>query len=271
MSDKSEKSEKSEKSDKSEKSEKHILEEHLFKPVSDFLIKNGYQVRSELKFCDIIAIKGDELIIVELKKHLSVELLVQGVKRQKVSDATYIAVPKPKKLTGASKWKDICHLIRRLELGLLLVSFKGDNAMVEIAVEPVSFDRVRSSKNSKNKRAQIVQEFKGRNMDLNIGGSRGRKLVTAYREQALYIVCCMDILGQLSTKQLRRFGSDPKKTLPILNKNYYGWFNTVKKGLYELSDTGKASILLYDELISIFRLNIEEIVKRAAEEKEIIN
>jgi hypothetical protein len=252
-------------------SEKHILEEHLFKPVSDFLIKNGYQVRSELKFCDIIAIKGDELIIVELKKHLSVELLIQGVKRQKVSDATYIAVPKPKKLTGTSKWKDICHLIRRLELGLLLVSFKGDNAMVEIAVEPVSFDRVRSSKNSKNKRARIVQEFKGRNMDLNIGGSRGRKLVTAYREQALYIVCCMDMLGQLSTKQLKRFGSDPKKTSPILNKNFYGWFNRVKIGLYELSDTGKASVLLYDELISIFRLNIEEIVKRETEEKEIIN
>jgi hypothetical protein len=53
----------------SDMSEKHMLEEHLFKPVSDFLIKNGYQVRSELKFCDIIAIKGDELIIVELKKH----------------------------------------------------------------------------------------------------------------------------------------------------------------------------------------------------------
>ncbi len=97
-----------------------ILEIDLFRPISDFLVEQGYTVRSEVKDCDIAAIKEEELVIVELKRNLSVDLLAQAVKRQKSADIVYMAIPKPKKLTANSKWKDIIHLVKRLELGLIL-------------------------------------------------------------------------------------------------------------------------------------------------------
>ena len=37
-------------------------------------------MRSEVKDCDIAAVKGDDLLIIELKKTLNVPLLVQAVR-----------------------------------------------------------------------------------------------------------------------------------------------------------------------------------------------
>jgi hypothetical protein len=128
-----------------------ILESDLWKPVSEFLIGQGYMVRSEVKDCDITAMKDEELVVVELKRNLSVDLLAQAVKRQKAANLVYIAVPKPKRLLGNAKWKDICHLIRRLELGLILVSFKGKLGFVEIPISPMAFDREKSIKVNKRK------------------------------------------------------------------------------------------------------------------------
>ncbi|WP_242851373.1 hypothetical protein [Clostridium sp. DMHC 10] len=118
-----------------------ILEEDLYKPIHDFFEKQGYTVRAEVKDCDVTAIKDDFLIIVELKKNLTVELLSQAVKRQKISELVYVAVPKPKRMKVDSKWKDICHLIRRLELGLIFVNFKSSKTFVEVVIEPKAFDR----------------------------------------------------------------------------------------------------------------------------------
>jgi hypothetical protein len=229
-----------------------ILEEDLFKPVSDFLINEGYTVRSEVNYCDIAAIKNEELVVVELKKHLSVELLAQAVKRQKAADSVYIAVPKPKRMVGSSKWNDICHLIRRLELGLILVSFRGKKGSVEIPIHPVPFDRERSRQMNKRKRKNIIKEASGRYEDLNIGGSRGKKLVTSYRESAIFIACCLEKLGTVSPKRLREFGTDAKKTLPILSQNHYGWFNKVDRGLYCITEEGKKALGEYKEVAEYY-------------------
>lgn len=229
-----------------------LLETDLCKPVSDFLIEEGYSVRSEVKDCDIAAIKGDELIIVELKRNLSVNLLAQAVKRQKTADLVYIAVPKPKKMFANSKWQDICHLIRRLELGLILVSFKGKRGFVEIPIHPLPFDREKSKKMNRKKREGIIKEAKGRNMDLNVGGSSGKKLITSYRESAIFIGCCLNKLGNLSPKQLRSLGTDPKKTTSILSENHYGWFDKVERGVYSINETGKKGLVEYKELADYF-------------------
>lgn len=229
-----------------------ILEIDLCKPISDFLINEGYSVRCEVKDCDITAIKGDELIIVELKKNLSVSLLTQAVKRQKTADLVYIAIPKPKKLFANSKWKDICHLIRRLELGLILVSFKGKKSFVEIPINPVPFDREKSKNMNKKKRESIIKEASTRYMDLNIGGSSGKKLVTVYRESAIFIACCLNRQGPLSPKQLRNLGTDSKKTNSILSEDHYGWFERVERGVYSINETGKSALAQYKELADYF-------------------
>jgi hypothetical protein len=222
--------------------ENKILEVDLFRPVSDFLVERGYTVRSEVKDCDIAAVKDEELVIVELKRNLSVDLLAQAAKRQKSADIVYIAVPKPKKLTANAKWKDIIHLIRRLELGLILVSFKGEKGFVEIAVHPAPFDREASRRGNKKKREGIIKETKGRYMDANIGGSTRTKIVTAYMESAIYVACCLDKYGQMSPKQIKKLVTEDTKPATILLNNYYGWFDRVEKGIYTINDAGKTAL-----------------------------
>ncbi len=234
-----------------------ILESDLWKPVSDFFIDLGYMVRSEVKDCDITAIKNEELIIVELKKNLSVDLLVQAVKRQKAADLVYIAVPKPKRLLGNAKWKDICHLIRRLELGLILVSLKGKKGIVEIPIHPIPFDREKSRNLSKKKRESIIKEASGRYMDSNVGGCTGKKLVTAYREKAIFTACCLEKFGPSSPKRLRKLGTDAKKTTLILSENHYGWFERVGRGIYSITDEGKKALAQYSELAKYYYEKIE--------------
>lgn len=229
-----------------------ILEADLWRPVSDFFIAEGYTVRSEVKDCDITAIKEEELIVVELKRNLSVDLLAQAVKRQKAADLVYIAVPKPKRLKADAKWKDICHLIRRLELGLILVSVKGKQGFVEIPIQPVPFDRDKSKKMNKRKRESIIKEASSRYMDSNIGGSTGKKLVTAYRESAIFIACCLEKLGPLSPKKLRELGAHEKKTTSILSENHYGWFERVDRGVYCLTEEGMKSLAQYNELAQYY-------------------
>jgi len=219
-----------------------ILEIDLFKPVSDFLVDQGYLVRSEVKDCDIAAVKDEELVIVELKRNLSVDLLAQAAKRQKSADVVYMAVPKPKRLKVNSKWKDIIHLVRRLELGLILVSFKGDKGFVEIAVHPTPYDREASKRGNRKKREGIIKEAKGRYLDANVGGSTRTKLVTAYKESAIFVACCLDKYGQMSPKQVKELLSDETKPAAILSQNYYGWFDRVEKGIYMINDAGKTAL-----------------------------
>lgn len=235
-----------------ERNKDKLLEIDLYNPVRDFLIEQGYTVRSEVKDCDITAIKGGELVVVELKRNLSVSLLAQAVRRQKAADLVYIAVPKPKKLFANSKWQDISHLIRRLELGLILVSFKGEKGFVEIPIHPVPFDREKSMKMNKKKREGIIKEAKARYLDFNVGGSTGKKLLTAYRESAIFIACCLNKLGPLSPKKLRMLGSDPKKTTSILSENHYGWFDKVERGVYSINETGKSGLADYKELADYY-------------------
>jgi hypothetical protein len=229
-----------------------ILESDLWKPVSDFLIGQGYTVRSEVKDCDITAIKDEELIVVELKRNLSVDLLAQAVKRQKAADLVYIAVPKPRRLLGNAKWKDISHLIRRLELGLILVSFKGEKGLVEIPIEPEPFDRLKSRQINKRRRESIIKEAKGRYKDSNIGGTTGKKLVTAYRESSILIACCLEKHGPLTPKKLRELGTDTKKTTSILSENHYGWFEKIERGMYGIAEEGKKALLQYKELATYY-------------------
>ena len=70
-----------------------MIETELSPPVKAYLEFHGYQVNCEVKDCDIVAIKGDELVIVELKTSVNLTLLVQATKRQSIGDCVYIAVP----------------------------------------------------------------------------------------------------------------------------------------------------------------------------------
>lgn len=238
-----------------------MMETDLYKPVCEFFTAQGYVVRGEVKNCDITALRGEELVVVELKTGMSLTLVSQAVQRQKISDLVYVAVPYPKRGIYSKGWKDILHLLRRLELGLILVKLTGKKPGIEVVLSPEPFDRLKSIRRSKSKRHSIIQEIENRSGDYNTGGSSRQKLVTAYKENVIHIACCMELLGPVSPKQLRALGTG-KKTLSILSKNYYQWFVHPAKGIYSLSEAGSRFLMQSDPLIEHYRKLVRECVDK---------
>ncbi|MBW8351087.1 hypothetical protein K0H71_16810 [Bacillus sp. IITD106] len=234
-----------------------ILEVDLFYPIQNYFKIIGYDVYGEVHHCDVAAVKDDHLIIVELKRSLNIDLLIQATKRQRLTDTVYIAIPKPRFSLRSKKWKDICYLIRRLELGLIIVSFQKSGAYAEVKIHPGPFDRNKSMKLSKKKRDNLLNEIKGRHGDYNVGGSTQTKIMTAYKENCIHIACCLEHFGPLSPKNLRELGTGDK-TLSILQKNYNGWFERVKRGTYLISEKGKNDLKLYPEIVNYYYKMIRE-------------
>lgn len=231
--------------------EKKVQETDLYRPIQTLFATEGYEVYGEVKDCDMVGVKGEELVVIELKLTLSVDLLIQAAKRQRLTDQVYIAIPKPKHRLNSRKWADKCHLIRRLELGLIVVSGLGKRAKADVIIRPAAFDRRKSIAQSKLKRAAIFKEIEGRSADFNVGGSNRTKIMTAYKESCIHIACCLKEFGPLSPKQLIQMGTGDK-TSSILVKNYYRWFDRIKRGTYELSDKGRIELEVYPELVNLY-------------------
>jgi len=210
-------------------------ETDLDPPVRAFLEARGYAVRGEVHACDLVAVRGEELLVVELKRGLSVDLLMQAVDRQRLSPAVYVAIPRSREVERARRWRGILRLLRRLELGLLLVSFaRRGSPRVEAVLDPRPYD-ARKRRIDGGARRAVLAELSGRSREGNQGGSRGRRLLTAYRESAIRIACTLEALGPLSPRRLRELGTGPR-TRAILADDHYGWFRRVSRGVYALRD-----------------------------------
>lgn len=226
-----------------------LKETDLYDAVSGFLRRLGYEVQAEVDHCDVAARKEDHIILIEMKLNLSVRLLTQAVLRQRTGADVYIAVPKPKNFKGPDR--DLLHLLRRLELGLLYVSPK--TVTVECALHPQPFDREQSIRRNRKKRAHLAQELDARNCSINRGGSAGIKLMTAYREQAVFLCCILYRNGELPPKELAHLTAlEYKKVYSILTKNYYGWFERAGQGLYRLTSVGESALENYREVADYY-------------------
>jgi hypothetical protein len=229
--------------------EKQKLKEvDLYKPIQTYFLREGYEVYAEVKDCDMVAFKDDELVIIELKLTLGVDLLIQATKRQRLTDIVYIAIPKTNDRLNSKRWKDKCHLIRRLELGLIVVTFSGKRAKADIIFHPTPFHRRKSMAQSKLKRERVMTEINGRSADFNVGGSNRTKIMTSYKENCIQIACYLEKFGPLSPKALVQIGTG-HKTSSILSKNYYGWFERIKRGSYVISQKGKQEVKEYPDQI----------------------
>ena len=238
---------------KSNTKKQPLLETDLYGPVRDYLIAQGYTVRSEVRDCDVTATKDDELIIIELKLRFNLELLYQSIQRQKLSDSVYVAIPRPPKMGRNSNWKDTKQLLRRLELGLIIVSFETKKPHLDVVFHPTPPSRRKNHR----RRSAVIREIEGRSTDHNQGGSTRRKLLTAYRESSLRIATYLDILGPASPKKLREMNTGPK-TQAILYNNVYGWFERTGHALYSVKPAGRDALEEYSELVSQLREEFEE-------------
>jgi len=222
-----------------------IVETDLYSPIAELLTAQGYAVRSEVRHCDITAVRGEELVVVELKRSFSIELLIQATRRQRITEVVYVALPRPK---WSRRWVGIKHLLRRLELGLILVSLDTKRPQVEIAFHPLPFAR----KRQRRAKTAVLREIESRSGDFNTGGSSRRKLMTAYRENALHVACCLEGGGPQTAVQLRAQGTGPK-TYSILYRNVYGWFERVAPATYDLTAQGREEMGQYPEVVARWR------------------
>ncbi len=229
-----------------------LKESDLYPPVKRYLENQGYKVNGEVKNCDLTATRDGELIVVELKRRFNATLLIQAVDRQRAADAVYVALPFPGNARNKTHWAGMCHLLKRLEIGLMLVRFLKSGPRVEIVFHPAPYSAARQHK----RRSSIIREIRDRSGDYNTGGVSGTKVMTAYREEAIHIACLLENGGSLSPAELKRRGAG-EKTQGILSKNYYGWFERVGHGIYKLHRSGKKALLEYPEITAHFRNSIE--------------
>ena len=237
-------------------------ETDLYDPIRNYLTQNGYAVRSEVHGCDITATKDDELVVVELKRGFTIDLLVQAADRQRFADSVYLAIPVPKRLSRrdltGSEWRGKLHLLRRLGLGLILVAILENSntpVVVEVALHPV--DEPKPRRKTKMRRA-VLREAAGRSYDYNKGGSTGTKIVTAYREEAVFIACCLERDGALSPSQLRKRGAS-ERAQRILRNNLYLWFDRRDRGIYSVRESALIHIAReYAHLAALCRQRMGE-------------
>ncbi len=219
-----------------------MRETDLYPPVKALLESQGYEVKSEIRDCDIVAVRGEEEpVIVELKLSLSLALLLQGVDRQAISDAVYVAVPHGKGKRFVTQIKDAVKLCRRLGLGLMSVRASG----VVVHVDPGPY----RPRKVAARRVALLKEFQRRVGDPNTGGQVGRKVMTAYRQDALRIARYL-AAEQTGKPAVIARALDIPKAAGILRNDHYGWFQRVERGVYELRDAGRGALVEYADVLA---------------------
>jgi len=210
-----------------------MAETDLYAPVKRFLEAQGYIVKGEIRECDVVALRGnDPPVIVELKTGFSLQLVLQGVDRQAMTDAVYLAFPPPKRRHQG----DILKLCRRLGLGILVVT----GEFVEPLADPAPYKPRADLK----RKGLLLKEFAHRVGDPDAGGTTRRPRMTAYRQDALRIASRIGAQGPMKVAQLRQ-ETGIARTAGILQNDVYGWFLRESRGIYTLSPKGNAALEIF--------------------------
>ena len=209
------------------------LETALYLPVKRFLEKLGFTVKGEIGGCDLVALSNDEppiMVIGELKLAFNLELILQAVDRASACDEVWLAAKFSERGKGRESDARYRNLCRRLGFGMLAVTTSG---AVEVIVSPATVPR-----RDPKRRSRLIAEHRKRQGDPALGGSTRAPIMTAYRQQAL---ACASALshGPRKVRELKPAIPDAPK---ILLHNVYGWFDRVERGIYVLTDSGRAAL-----------------------------
>jgi hypothetical protein len=208
-------------------------ETSLYRPVKCFLESLGYCVKGEIGGCDLVGLRGgDEVVVIcELKLRFNLDLVLQGVERAAVSDEVWLAVPTPGRRRGREADPRVRKLCRMLGLGLLGVTPGGRVEVLAAAGEWRPRSNLR-------RRSRLVEEHRRRIGDPTSGGSSRAPIMTAYRQEAL---ACAAALSQAPLRP-RDLRAEAPRAAKILLHNVYGWFVRVERGVYALSEEGRAAL-----------------------------
>ncbi len=224
-----------------------ISESDLYAPVKTLLEGQGYSVKSEVAAADVVAVRGDEPpVIVELKIKFSLTLFHQAIERLKVTDAVYVAVLE---WSGRSGWKSFVAnrtLCRRLGLGLMTVR-PADN-QVDVHLDPGPY----APRKSPKRRERMLREFQHRVGDPNTGGQTRKRLMTAYRQDALRCLHHLAVNGPTKASNVAKSISVPRAR-QIMADDHYGWFERVATGIYTMTPKGRDALQTFSKEIKALR------------------
>ncbi len=207
-------------------------ETRFYKPVKDFFTSQGFTVKGEVRGCDLVAVKNEQLVVVEFKNRFSLQLLLQAVDRLSITDLVFVAVPVPRRYD--SRWRRLGQLCWLLGLGLITVDFSALPPLVILESGGAAPRVIQRRK----KLQELLTEFNDRQGDPNPGGSRG-EILTAYRQRALAAARLLEN-GPCRLADLRNQAG--QRVTGILQKNHYGWFNRISRGVYALTEKGREAI-----------------------------
>lgn len=210
------------------------MESELYLPVKTYLESLGYEAKGEVCGCDVVALRdGDpvRVVIAELKLGFNLELVLQAVERSTACDELWLAIPLSRRGRGREGDARVRKLCRMIGVGLLTVSPTG---LCEVVVAPEPWTPRRNLK----KRSRLVAEHRKRRGDTAVGGSTRQPILTAYRQQALGVAGLLAGAPSRPRDLKAQFPDAPK----ILQGNVYGWFERVERGIYALTDAGRAAL-----------------------------
>jgi len=224
-------------------------ETDLYPPVKAFLESEGYEVKAEVNGCDVVASKPDAPnVIVELKVLFTLDLVLQGIERQKMSDDVYLAVQKPDTPGKRKNWhkrrRPLMTLCKKLGLGLFLVE-PGHARPIEVVLDPAPYQ----PRKNRAKETRLKKEFMARAGDPNTGGVTKTKIVTAYRQDALRCAAAMQDGAPIALKILRD-STGVTRASSILQHNHYGWFEREGRGVYKLTEHGQDALKHYADVVA---------------------
>jgi hypothetical protein len=226
-------------------------EEDLYAPVKAFFEGQGYEVKSEVRGCDVVAQRADEPpLIVELKTGFTLPLVLQGIDRLALSEHVYLAVAVATRPAPNSLWRrerrSILKLCRRLGLGLLAVHEPTGKAppLVEPLLDPLPY----RPRPNKQRQGLLLKEFAHRVGDPNTGGMTRRPIVTAYRQAALRCAAHLAQDGPTKASEVAR-ATGVSQAAKILQRDVYGWFQRVERGIYALSSKGEAALETFADVL----------------------
>ncbi|MEI7712511.1 MAG: DUF2161 family putative PD-(D/E)XK-type phosphodiesterase [Rhodospirillales bacterium] len=203
----------------------------LYPAVKSFLEAQGFTVKGEIRGCDAVAVRDtDTIAICELKAAFSLELVLQGIERMRIADEVWLAVAATRK--GRDRDTRAHRLCRMLGFGLLAVN--AARARVDILVHPEPY----RPRPNKPERKRLLNEHVKRRGDPNAGGSTRQPIVTAYRQQALDCAAALRE-GPKKPRDLKPVAPDAAS---ILQRNVYGWFERVERGVYRLTEPGEMAL-----------------------------
>ena len=217
-----------------------MREVDLYPPLKHFLIQQGFEVKGEVHHCDVIAVRDERVVAIELKVSINLTILLQAVDRLNITDTVYIGVPKGIAPLRKQRTR-IIKLLRMLGLGLMVIDPTAGSGAVDVLCDPSAY----KPRRVKRKTSRLLGEFMQRVGDPNAGGSNVRHgIMTAYRQRALEIALFLQTNGPTKASRVARAIRDPKAR-NILYRDVYGWFDRPSNGIYKLSSRGMQEVPLW--------------------------